>query len=252
MAPISRLCFPVLLLMLIPGCGDSEGGEELPLPITEESYVAAMADLARVRRHPPRGRGQYERERLADSVRTDALLRHGVTAEELIAFADVVGSDPGRMQSLTERIESFADSLEADSLRADSIAASLEADSLRADSVAASLEADSLRADSVRADSGEADSLVADSMRADPVERVGGRDREPRFADPGAAPAAASGRQIDSTAVDGDTLPAADEALGSDSVPAPGAAPIRPRSGNARRPGRRPPPTPDPDSASGR
>jgi hypothetical protein len=131
MTLISRHVFLALILSLLTGCENRTASEELTTPISDDSYVAVMAELARVRRRPPNARGQIERDRLADSVRTEVLLRHGVTAAELIEFADVAGSDPARMQSLTERIETFADSIENSTARADSIRAIVDSSESR-------------------------------------------------------------------------------------------------------------------------
>jgi len=153
MTPIPRLGYLALALSLVTGCEGRAASEDVAPPIPEESYVAVMAELARVRRRPPRARGQLERDRLADSLRTEVLESHGITAAELVDFADAVGSDPGRMQALAERIESLADSLEVGSVGADSI----------------------------RADSGvsrAAEEAAAD-QRTDPETRFGNPDLEP-------------------------------------------------------------------------
>lgn len=235
MTLITRLVVLALILSLVTGCEERTASEELTPPMSEDSYVAVMAELARVRRRPPHARGQVERDRLADSVRTDVLLRHGVTAAELIEFADVVGSDPSRMQSLTERIETFADSIETSTVRADSV---------RSDSIA--------RAQSSDGQDGllETDTLVADSGRAT-VDGSEARTAEPgaRFADPDLASTMDSGGQIEPTAGERDSLAAADSASTREQVPPTGAAPIRPRPGSARRPARRPPPA-ESDSTS--
>ena len=126
MTSTSRLGYLALILSLVTGCDDRSAREDVAPPIPENAYVAVMAELARVRRRPPHARGQIERDRLADSVRTEVLERHSVTAVELVEFADVVGSDPGSMQEIAERIEALADSIEV---------VSVQADSIRADSV---------------------------------------------------------------------------------------------------------------------
>ena len=153
MPSIPRLGYLAVCLSLVTGCKERAASEDVALPIPEDSYVAVMAELARVRRRPPPARGQLERDRLADSVRTEVLERHGVTAAELVDFAAAVGSDPGRMQDLAERIESFADSLETGAVRADTI----------------------------RADSGV-------SRPAEVATEGQGTDRETRFRDPDLAP----------------------------------------------------------------
>ena len=120
MTSTSRLGCLALILSLVTGCDERAAREDVTLPIPEDSYVAVMAELARVRRRPPHARGQIERDRLADSVRAEVLERHGVTAVEMVEFADGAGSDPGRMQDIAERIEALADSLEVGSVQPDS------------------------------------------------------------------------------------------------------------------------------------
>jgi hypothetical protein len=218
MTMVSRFGFLALMLSLLAGCEARTAGEESLTPIPEDTYVAVMAELADLRRRPPPARGQIERDRLADSVRTDVLVRHGVTAAELIEFADVVGSDPGRMQSLTERIETFADSLEVAVARQDSI-----------------------RSDSV----GQAQvSERQDSLPVTDTLAIGtGRDTADSSED--------SGETVDPAAAESDSLPATDTLRDVDSVPPTGAAPIRRRPGNSRRPVPRPPPAAATDSTPG-
>jgi hypothetical protein len=235
MTLISRHVFLALSLSLLTGCGERTASEEFTTPISDDSYVAVMAELARVRRRPPHARGQIERDRLADSVRTEVLLRHGVTAAELIEFADVAGSDPARMQSLTERIETFADSIETSTVRADSI---------RADSVARTRLSD--RPDSLP----ETDTPVADSGRVI-VDSFESRTVEPgaRFADPDLNSVVDSGGQAGRAADESDSVAVTDTLNMRETVPQTGATPIQPRSGRARRPARRPP-APAADSTS--
>ena len=168
MTSTSRLGYLALILSLVTGCDERAAREDVTLPIPEDSYVGVMAELARVRRRPPPARGQLERDRLADSVRTEVLERHGVTAVEIVEFADAVGADPGRMQDIAERIEALADSLEA---------GSVQPDSSRADSVVIRASEDS-----------------AEEPGADP---------ETRFGNPDLAPPADSSVQVESpTAAD--------------------------------------------------
>jgi hypothetical protein len=235
MTLISRYVFPALLLSLLAGCEERTASEEFTTPISEDSYVAVMAELARVRRRPPHARGQIERDRLADSVRTEVLLRHGVTAAELIEFADVAGSDPARMQSLTERIETFADSIETSTIRADSIRADSVAQIQLSDRPDSLLESDTLVADSIR--------VIGDSSESRTVEPGA------RFADPDLNGVADTGVQAGRTADESDSVAVTDSLNTRETVPPAGAAPIQPRSGRARRPARRPP-APAADSTS--
>jgi hypothetical protein len=184
------------------------------------------------------------------------LHRHGVTAAEIVAFSDVVGPDPSRMQILAERIATLADSLDADSVRADS----MRTDFIRADSVAQAARFD--RLDAV-AGMDTLDSGTDPAAEDDP--EVQGGDPEPRiaipslanpgFAIPGLAisslaiPSLAipadSGTRIESAAA-GDTLPEVEAPPPTDS------AATRPRPGSGRRPVRRPLRTPEPDSTPDR
>jgi hypothetical protein len=237
MTMVSRFGFLALMLSLLAGCEARTAGEESLTPIPEDTYVAVMAELADLRRRPPPARGQIERDRLADSVRTDVLVRHGVTAAELIEFADVVGSDPGRMQSLTERIETFADSLEVAVARQDSI---------RSDSVGQAQVSE-------RQDSLPVTDTLAIGTGRDTADSSEARTAEPgaRFADPDLELPADSGETVDPAAAESDSLPATDTLRDVDSVPPTGAAPIRRRPGNSRRPVPRPPPAAATDSTPG-
>ena len=84
---------------------------EPALPLDPDTYVAVMAELTDVRRFPPSGPDEATRNARADSARRQILDRHGVTADELLAFAELVGPDPDRMLELTERIVAVSDSL---------------------------------------------------------------------------------------------------------------------------------------------
>jgi hypothetical protein len=218
MTLISRYVFPALLLSLLAGCEERTASEEFTTPISEDSYVAVMAELARVRRRPPHARGQIERDRLADSVRTEVLLRHGVTAAELIEFADVA-----------------ADSIETSTIRADSIRADSVAQIQLSDRPDSLLESDTLVADSIR--------VIGDSSESRTVEPGA------RFADPDLNGVADTGVQAGRTADESDSVAVTDSLNTRETVPPAGAAPIQPRSGRARRPARRPP-APAADSTS--
>ncbi len=211
MTPISRFGHLALILSLVTGCEERAASEDVVPPIPDDSYVEVMAELSRLRRRAPTARGQLERNRLADSVRTEVLERHGVTAAEIIAYSDVVGSDPGRMQLLAERIATLADSLDADSARADSIRAHLAAPAARFDPLEATAGTDTL-------DAGADPSLVI-----------------PIFVGPGLA--------IPGLAIPWLVSPP-DSATPTDSTA------TRPRPRGGRRPVGRPPPTPAPDSTA--
>jgi len=216
MFQISRLGYVALILSLVTGCEQRPPSAIVVPSIPDDSYVRVMAELTRLRRRPPIARGQFERDRLADSVRTEVMERHGVTATEIAEFADVVGSDPRRMQTLAERIAALADSLDADSARADSIVA----DSGATDSAGRAAGSDNLvpipGTGTLDSRSGRA---AGDSTR------LPNGEPQPRFADPALAAPADSGARTDTPDV-------------------------RPGPERTRRPIRRPPPTPAPDSTS--
>jgi hypothetical protein len=88
--------------------------------MSQDTYVEVMVELTRLRRLPPSARGAPERERLSDSIRADILSRHGVTAEQVVAFADFVGRDPTLMMGLSQAISERSDSITAALARADS------------------------------------------------------------------------------------------------------------------------------------
>ena len=119
--------FALLLLPVLVGCPNAdEPAAELPIP--QESYVNVMVELTRLKRFPPPARGEPERERLSDSIRTEILARHGVTAAEIAAFADVAGRDPTLMMELSQAIAERADSLQAALARGDSTPSSSPGD----------------------------------------------------------------------------------------------------------------------------
>lgn len=91
------------------GCRPGPAGDDDP--IAPDTYVAAMAELADLRRFPPPGDDRTDRDARADSMRAEILQAHGVTPEDLLAFAEHVGPDPERMEDLTERIATLTDSL---------------------------------------------------------------------------------------------------------------------------------------------
>lgn len=227
MTPISRFGHLALILSLVTGCEERATGEDVVPPIPDDSYVEVMAELSRLRRRAPTARGQIERNRLADSVRTEVLERHGVTAAEMIAFSDVVGSDPGRMQILAERIATLADSLDADSARADSIREASAASAARFDRLEATAGTDTL-------DAGGGPGLVIPSF-VSPGLAI------PGLVIPMLVVPADSAILTESTAAD-DTVPEVETTPPTDS------AAIRPRPPGGRRPVRRPPPTPTLDS----
>ncbi len=95
--------------LVVFGCRPDTAGVDDP--IAPDIYVAVMAELADLRRFPPSGDDRADRDTRADSMRAEILQAHGVTPEELLAFAEQVGPDPERMEVLTERIATLTDSL---------------------------------------------------------------------------------------------------------------------------------------------
>lgn len=86
-------------------------GPEPRGPIDDDTYVAVMSELADIRRFPPGGRDQLSRDAAADSARREVLDRYGVTVDELLGFAEIVGEQPARMVEIAERISAVTDSL---------------------------------------------------------------------------------------------------------------------------------------------
>lgn len=109
LARVSALAIAPTLIVL--GCRESAAGDDDP--ISPDVYVGVMAELADLRRFPPAGGDLADRDARADSMRKAILEAHAVTAAELLAFAEQAGPDPGRMESLAERIAAMTDSLGA-------------------------------------------------------------------------------------------------------------------------------------------
>jgi hypothetical protein len=108
----ARGCVAVAALAVaVSGCGGSGDRSRSPLPMTEEAYVEVMARLEHLRRRSFPGSGPEAREAAADSARTGLLAERGLSADQLLRFAERVGSDPARMEAISERIAALADSL---------------------------------------------------------------------------------------------------------------------------------------------
>lgn len=107
----SRRHVRAILCLAVAGAACESSAPEIPTPIPEDTYVDVMSELADLHRFPPPGPGPDARAAAADSARRAVLDRHGVTTEDLLGFAEVAGSDPGRMERITERIVSITDSL---------------------------------------------------------------------------------------------------------------------------------------------
>jgi hypothetical protein len=104
----------LLLLLLLTACRDPGSDDSPSLPIPQQTYVEVMAELARLRRRPPPARGAPERERLADSIRTEILARHHVSPEQILAFAEAAGRDPAFMLTISQAIAELSDSMDAE------------------------------------------------------------------------------------------------------------------------------------------
>lgn len=165
----------VALALLISGC-DAAAPEETG-GLAASTYVNVVSDLADLQRFPPPGADSTARRTRADSVRQVILDRYGVTAAELIEFAERVGLQPDRMESISERIVARTDSLAH--VRAD---ASMGPDSVSLDAVGA----DSARESAVDSDSAAdaaadaaadsaADAAVLESIRLNGRARQGAR-----------------------------------------------------------------------------
>ena len=94
-AALAAISIPLLLSCT----GSSETEVD---PIDPDVFVAVMASLSQV---------HEDREAQADSIREEILRDHGVTAEQLLAFAGKAGRDPARMGVLAGQIAEASDSI---------------------------------------------------------------------------------------------------------------------------------------------
>lgn len=88
-------CLAVLTILVGTGCGD------MPLPLEvdldRETFVATYVDLRLAALETPDGR--------LPEPRRDSILRvHGVTAEQLLEFAEVRGRDPEYMSAVWDEV----------------------------------------------------------------------------------------------------------------------------------------------------
>ena len=91
--------------------------EATPEGIRDEVYVQVMAELMILDANAPVGETVEEQEARADSMRAEILAAQGVTAQELLDFVEVVGSDASRMESLWALITQKYDSTRIADLR---------------------------------------------------------------------------------------------------------------------------------------
>lgn len=106
------LSFAVLLACCAPA-----DEEATPASIRDEVYVQVMAELMILDANAPAGETAEEQEARADSMRAEILAAQGVTAQELLDFVEVVGSDASRMESLWALITQKYDSTRIADLR---------------------------------------------------------------------------------------------------------------------------------------
>ena len=99
----------LLLMTLASGCVE-RAPEEIPGPVTDDVYIDVMTQLLLVDVKPPKGASAEEREARADSMRAKILAEHGVTSGDVLRYADALGSEAGRMESLWQRITQQFDS----------------------------------------------------------------------------------------------------------------------------------------------
>jgi len=99
----------LLLMILASGCVE-RAPEEVAGPVTDDVYVDVMTQLLLVDVNPPKGASAEEREAREDSVRAKVLADHGVTSGDVLRYADALGSEAGRMETLWQRITQQFDS----------------------------------------------------------------------------------------------------------------------------------------------
>lgn len=98
--------------MLGVACGEEVAGEAI---LADSVYAQVVARL-----HLVGNPTDTARQREADSARTEILADYGVTAEQLLAFAEATGRQPERNREIWEQIGNLVDSIrEADGLSPD-------------------------------------------------------------------------------------------------------------------------------------
>ena len=170
-------CFPWTWLAWLPIvalAGACRAEEDVPVegPVSDTAYVAIMVDLLLLDTESLVRPSPEEREAAMDSARADILAEHGVTAEEVLGFADAWGTEPSRMAQMWEQITHVFDSSRAARLRSRTQAQSESEGKLGADArQAAGRDSDSSQAsDTVeqpqRAARSRLDSLLRTRKRA--------------------------------------------------------------------------------------
>ena len=122
-AATTRLLAPLSFAVLVACCAPAD--EEVnPAGIRDEVYVQVMAELMILDVDPPTGATVEEEEARADSMRAEILAVHNVTAQELLDFVEVVGSEASHMEALWARITQQYDSTRIANLRRETEASS--------------------------------------------------------------------------------------------------------------------------------
>lgn len=91
------------------GCA-GEAGETTGL--ADSAYVEVLAELVQIHQRVQTTRDTVGLTRWADSARRAVLAAHGVTQDELLAYARQKGGEPAHMRIIWERIATRVDSLE--------------------------------------------------------------------------------------------------------------------------------------------
>lgn len=122
-----------LAIATLAACGPPEREEPDPQGWMEDAYVEVMTQLMLLDARLSDDRTLAAPEALAaDSVRREILEAQGVTAEQIIAFAEAAGGEPGLMETLWERIAQRFDSVRIANLRKTAGTESSPAEEIRA------------------------------------------------------------------------------------------------------------------------
>ena len=106
---VSRLVVGVGLALAANACAASGGGQET---IEREQFIQTYVDL-RV------GALTDEARQISDEARDRVLAEHGVTEDELLAFADVHGRDVDFMKDVWDEVERRLDEVRPDPTRSE-------------------------------------------------------------------------------------------------------------------------------------
>lgn len=113
----NRQLLASLSMAVLLACCTPADEEATPADMRDEVYVQVMAELMILDANAPSGETDEEQEARADSMRAEILAAQGVTAQELLDFVEVVGSDASRMESLWALITQKYDSTRIADLR---------------------------------------------------------------------------------------------------------------------------------------